>query len=568
MLQPPTRCFRWSHAYSRSGLSVAIALLAPLALLSTGCPDGFDGSDGAGCGIAIAVGAGSGDGLTSAAPGDNDGVTDGPEADGSGVVSTTLAGIGSGDDDALTIPARPTAFTVAAPIDASVEPPGQPGASFALYSAPLLDRDGRVAFWAGLSNAAAGVDTGLYVLTTSGEVLRVLDEGSSAPGDDSALTFGTLQLPAQVGDLAWGADGRLVFSSPIASDGAAAAVSFGVYRWRQTASGADLIRVFDSSQHRALYTTVSAIDTLTVRYDMLGVSRSNRVTALASYTLNLAGIADQNAVMTSIGQGVERIVDAFPEAQFEVPDHQGATYEALRGRIATANDGAVLYAAAFASGPDESGAGVFLRAADEVLLRVIDNRVGSDWADLPLGVVVDPNGVGPRRMAIGVGERIAIETDIDRGAGPRPTVLYYGNCTWFELGGNGQVASRLLSSINDRGQVVVLAGGRPFVTGDGRSVDLTQAAPLALQDVDWSDAQAAINNNGRVLLRYPIGAGAGLAFWNGAQLLPIPERSGDGIEIIGRPETRQAGRSGPLNDDDRFVFRVAGETIFVGTPNE
>ncbi|MCH8057857.1 MAG: hypothetical protein IIB78_08305 [Proteobacteria bacterium] len=110
--------------------------------------------------------------------------------------------------------------------------PGQTeGAAFTVFSNPIIDRDGRVAFWAGYESGAG--DGGLYVYQ-DGMVERVLDDNPAntgeVPGADDGDYFGDFEITAD-GDapgFSWGIGDRLIISAETRGPSR----TNGIYRWR------------------------------------------------------------------------------------------------------------------------------------------------------------------------------------------------------------------------------------------------------------------------------------------------------------------------------------------------
>jgi hypothetical protein len=133
------------------------------------------------------------------------------------------------------------------------------------------------------------------------------------------------------------------------------------------------------------------------------------------------------------------------------------------------------------------------------------------------------------------------------------------------LYGSGSTpATALLTGVNDDGQVVILAGGSPYLTSRTSQTRLDGTLPAQLQGatVAWLDTGGAINNWGRAVLPYTNNTKPGLALWTGEQLLVVadaqlgtPANSAT-LHTITAPERDRPGRSGVLNDADEATFRV------------
>ncbi|HMQ16969.1 MAG TPA: hypothetical protein PKC49_13450, partial [Phycisphaerae bacterium] len=223
------------------------------------------------------------------------------------------------------------------------------------------------------------------------------------------------------------------------------------------------------------------------------------------------------------------------------------------------------------------------------LFRLIDNGTGRTWTGLPSGSVVGEAGKRFERVAVGPLRHVAIDTTITGADNvKRDSVILYGRNRWTEIKPNGLAASDLLTSVNEDGHLVVLAGGKPHLWNGTTAVDLTLNLPaqLAGQGLTWSTFGGSINNAGHALLRYTRGGKPGLALWTGEKLvvvadasLGIPAATFDELlsgELPGldnmdrsgvvkdRPEVDRVGRSSAINDSATFVFRVGTPGIDLG----
>jgi hypothetical protein len=242
----------------------------------------------------------------------------------------------------------------------------------------------------------------------------------------------------------------------------------------------------------------------------------------------------------------------------------------------------VIFQASYQAGPTSGDHGVY-RFSGNQLFRVIDNGQQRTWTGLPAGSVVGEAGKTYERIAVGPLRHIAVDTRItDSGGQTRDAVILYDRNKWIEIKPAGLAATDLLTSVNEDGQLVVLAGGRPFLWSPtnvaGRDLSATLPAELAGQTVTWSSFGGSINNAGHALLRYSRGSQPGLALWTGEELAVVADVAGGipaatfdellslelpGLDTIDRsgvlkdrPEVDRVGRSSALNDQTVFVFRV------------
>ena len=135
-----------------------------------GASDGSDGGTGGGGDS----GGGTGGGGDAGGDGAGDGST-GDDGDASD--STDTGGSDSGDTGGGDT--APTTMTLQAIVQTGDAVPGQSAATFTRFSNPVIDGDGRVAFWGAYTGGEG--DNGLYVWD-SGTLQRVIDDDPSRKG--------------------------------------------------------------------------------------------------------------------------------------------------------------------------------------------------------------------------------------------------------------------------------------------------------------------------------------------------------------------------------------------------
>jgi hypothetical protein len=210
---------------------------------------------------------------------------------------------------------------------------------------------------------------------------------------------------------------------------------------------------------------------------------------------------------------------------------------------------------------------VYLKTATQ-LLRVIDNRPSPGWPGIPTGATIAAAAGSIYAQIVGPSAHIVVNTDLTVSGATHFTVLYWNGVQWFEISAGGQVADTLLTGMNLTGQIVVLSGGAPYMSGNGDTAALAATPPAALTGVTWVEFGGALNDNGRTLLRYKNGAKVGLAYWTGGELLQVDEA--DAMLTPGFAEFDHPGRSGALNDADQMTWRAtsAGTDGSVGTADD
>ncbi|MBU0616856.1 MAG: hypothetical protein KKI02_03995 [Planctomycetes bacterium] len=523
--------------------------------------DGTNGGDG---------GDGDGDGT------DGDGTDgDGTDGDGTDGDGTDGGDNGTSDDD----PGPPQAIVFQAIVRTGDEVPEQDDATFTYFGNPIIDDDGRVAFFAAYEGGDG--DAGLYVWEDQ-QLTRVFDTGSSWTGNIPGLGaedyFGDITIRWNQGSphLAWGSNGRLLFVASINGFSQPNAL----FRWR--ASDGDLLLVSNAELMRTAIP--DSTDEFLPEFYHVGLADdgtaffSNRYTyfrqdgSLALFKRGVFSTDGETTTEIGIGDVPEQPAGAFfYEKPVLITSHNAA--------------GELLFQATYFLGAGSNG--VYL-LADGELYRAIDNADSRSFDGLPAGAQV--NSVGDNYQAIAVGEQghIAIDTTLTVGGETRDTVLLWDNTRWYELqSATGQYATHLLTSISDDGEVAYLADEHPHLGAVSQSgigtIDLAAFLPAELRDANlqWEPYGAAINNHGRALLRYTRvdDDAPGLALWTGREWLVVLDGTEpfaldtidaifsdrqyepDDLDRVGsisdRPETNRPGLSGMLNDSDEWTLRAA-----------
>ncbi len=510
-------------------------------------------------------GGGSGDGGGS---GGSDGGSDGGSSGGGG-----SGGGGGSADGGDTEPPTDVAVQVIAQTGDAV--PGHDAAAFTYFGNPVIDDAGRVAFYAAYDGGDGS--GGLYVWE-DGTLQRIYDDDpaqvGNVPGmgpDDSFGGF-TIRWDSGSPHLAWGGNGRLLFVAHVND----IAQPNALLRWR--ASDGDMLLVSSAELLRQAIPDASA-DFLPEFYHP-GVSDSGLAIFSNRYSYFTEGGSFklfQRGIFTTDGLTTQEIGVGSVPAQPEF-----AIFGDKPVLLTTHNaDGDFLFQAAYQS--SEGDRGVYLLRGDEVF-RVLDNAPGRAFPGLEQATQVGAAGRDFDALAIGEIGDIAVETTLTVDGETRETVLRWDGSTWREYRVFGDASpTDLLTGIDAKGQAVVLGDGRPFL-GNGRSVlDLRFFLPDSLEQAEltWQTFGGAINNSGRVVLRYArddAGGGTGLLFWSGRELLividstqpvgleaidaifPVEKRGPDEVDRVGtvvaRPEMNRPGLSGMLNDRDELVFRA------------
>lgn len=450
--------------------------------------------------------------------------------------------------------------------------PGQTeGAAFTVFSNPIIDRDGRVAFWAGYESGAG--DGGLYVYQ-DGMVERVLDDNPAntgeVPGGDDGDYFGDFEITAD-GDapgFSWGIGDRLIVSAETRGPSR----TNGIYRWR--ASDGAIVRVIEMIQLEAEfpdsrgpggfvadffspYVTDNAVVVFNTRYIL--VTQSNSF-------VRGTGIFASNGVETL------PVIDSQLSQFGDVPDQgPNALFTNFPSIFTLSPSGDVLLQASYAGGSGDRGVYLY-RRSDGRLLRAIDNSGDDAFLGLPSGAVVGSAGEDFDAISIGAGGDIVVDTTLTVAGQMHDTVLIWNGTQWSELSSDdGVPADALLSGVNAAGECLVLADNRPhLVDAAGNSRDLSAVLPAELEgrDIIWQPSGGTINDAGRCLVPYLSvvdgdQTAPGLALWTGEQLLvvvdaalEIPIASISEVLTPSRPESDYVDRSGAFNSRDEIVFRV------------
>ncbi|MBN2447923.1 MAG: hypothetical protein JXO22_14420 [Phycisphaerae bacterium] len=506
---------------------------------------------------------------TGSGSGDDIGATDTPAATGNTGSGTsdggTSDGSTSGSDDNTPPDDRPISVSVQQIVAAGDSVPGQSSsARFTYFGTPIVGADGYVAFWAGYSGGLG--DAGLYVWNGT-NVLRVLDDNPNntgvVPSGESTQYFGDMKINENDGEMpmAWGSGGRLLFVSRVRNP-----QTRGIFRWR--VSDGDMIRVVDMESHVQNYNDANT-SAFACDFYQPGVSDNGLVPYVIEYTyvtLSNTFVVDKLGCYVSNGVTHTLIADSNAARITRVPDLPTAAKFTSIGTLTTLTpDGDVILQGIYSY--EGEGSGVYLYTGGS-LVRVVDSREGRSFPGIPSGAVVNSAAGAYDGIAIGPNLRIAVDTTLTISGSTHDTVLYYGDGSWSELSGGGNIATALLSGINSVGQTVVLAGGLPYITGNGASVNLASNPPSELAGVSWSDYGASLNNNGRALLRFG-GSQPGLAFWTGGQLLFVDDAAD--ILVPEYPEMDRPGRSGALSDYDVMTWRATdggAQAIYVGTAQQ
>ena len=560
-----------------SSLSVCfltLLLAAALAVSLGGCPsvnpntDGTD--DGNNNGGSIDDG---NDGTNSG--GTNNGGTNNGGTNNGGTNNGGTTGDDGGDDVGGddTVPA-PTTITLQRIVGFGDAVPDQSGATFSSFGSPIVDADGRVAFWA-LYSGGSG-HGGLYVWNGTA-LTRVVDDDSSqagsVPGGSESEYFGSYQASGDYDPLeeclTWGSAGRLLFSSRVSGGSGRTAL----FRWR--ASDADMIVVADTAMIQEGIGNSSSV--FISYFANFGVTDSGLVLFRTRY-VGLSPSISGNAVCTSNGLAVTPLAQAGDD----VPDHSTAAFGGFN-EIVTVNPGGYMLFQGTYSGGDGTH-GIFLSNEAGTPQRVIDNRPSSSFPGLPTGARIGKEALYYDAMAIGTNGHIAVQALITAGSDSHDAVILWDWSTteWRELKAGELQVTALLSGVSDGGAVVGLAGGAPYIVDGTTSVSIAATLPTELTGVDitWGETDGAINNSGHAIVPYTRtdDGTPGLGFWTNDELLvladpaaSLPSAAVTAITATSLPENDRPGRSGTLNDSDQAVFRVtitgSGQAIYMGTAN-
>lgn len=455
--------------------------------------------------------------------------------------------------------------------------PGVSGASFTWFGNPIIDDDGRVAFFASFDG---GRGTGGVFIWEDGQLQTILinDETDTGvvPGRDDAV-FGPLDVQWDTGSfhLAWAREGRLLISMTLNEQLQPNAL----LRWR--ASDGDLLLVADELDLEA--ELGDAMDSIPAVYHPGASDRG------VAYYSNRYSFFRSDGSFALFQQDFFRSdgIDSDLIADGAVPGQPLAASFAQKDVMITSHNagGTWLFQAPYENG--EGDHGVYTYRNGEIR-RILDNGANRTFAGLPSGARVGAEGEPFDALSIGPAGHIVVETTLTTGGGTRETVLHFDTQRWRELRDPANnVANALLAGVNRVGETLILVEDRPYFTTGTVATQLNTTArlPAEIRAIDpvWLSFGGAINNNGRGVLRYNHGDenGGGLAYWDGEQvqlvfdssdafareLLPtidaiFPREALGPTEVdrVGtiatRPEVNRTGMSGFINDTDQIVFRV------------
>lgn len=471
-------------------------------------------------------------------------------------------------------PPAPTGVTLTQVVQTGDGVPGQAeGAAFTSFGNPIIDAEGRVAFWAQYQNGTG--HGGLYVWH-EGTLQAVVDDDPNergiVPGRTTQDYFGNLQSSSTLSDplslpLTWGSAGRLTFGCPIAGE----SESKGIFRWR-FADG-ELSRMFDLEQLTAKFSAEFGTVVLDWTLEPVTASNDGVVFVAVRYTLLGTGVPGQIAFGTGVcrsdGATLVIIADRFLD-DGGVPGQGVTSRFTAFGEAATQNlvgDG--LFQASYSNGLGTRGL-YLARGAD--LFLVLDNRPSATFVGLPAGSTV--GGANAFASAVAASDtHIVLDTQLQVGSQTRNTIVLWSwaRRRWTEIvGGDAANAETLLTGVTRFGQFAYLADGRPHISNGQRvfRLDSTLPSPLSSGTLRW-EPSGSISTFGRALLRYtrnPSSAtdsAAGLALWTGAGLLVVADRGASQpsmdvatVSIASAPEGNRPGHSGAINDTDEFAFRL------------
>lgn len=458
--------------------------------------------------------------------------------------------------------------------------PRQAGATFTYFSNPIVDSEGRVAFW-GAYKGGRGT-AGLYVWE-NGTLTRVLDGDPNnkgvVPGRGPDSYWGNFNITYDGGSpqMAWGSQGRLLFTSFF--DGSP--LPNGLYRWR--AADGNMIRITDCEELAKIFPDAGNMflcEFFTPALSDEGiVAFANRYTY---FTKRGRLVFRQRGLFTSNGLTVRALVAPEFSRRGEVPGQGTSTKFGGVEFLPTVHlSGDVLFQAQYEDDDEgTSGRGIY-RASGGQISRVIDSS-GNSWPGLPAGARVGSDQAAFDSTAIGSGRIIAVDTKISSDGSPRDAVIVWNGTQWREVQVGTSTARELLAGVNAAGDLLVLADGRPYLHRAGGVIDLAAQLPaeLAGADVQWEPFGGALNNHGRALLRYKhrSSSAVGLAYWTDQELLIVADTAlgvptADSQQILAlsrpalenidragvvkdRPEVDRPGRNGALNDREQMVLRL------------
>jgi hypothetical protein len=454
------------------------------------------------------------------------------------------------------------------------------GVTFTGFSNPIIDSQGRVAFWGTYAGTGALGEFGLYIWDTQATppaLRRIIHDDPATAGIVPNRTlptyFGSKRADFKPLDqpIAWGGGDRLLFACALVDTSTASNRRVGLYRWR--ASDPNLARVADFEQVSGLFPQVKKASDGTPLFDTTFYLPGISDDGLAVFTATYQYIRENNTfpsgrgVYTSTGTAVSAVYDTFLHQNLAVPEQSAGTLFDQPSLFTTINaTGDILFQSLYTGSND--GRGVYL-VRNATIFRVIDTRANASWPGLPLGaqVVYDPNA--EFAVALGPAGHIGVDGSLTANNATNHAVLLWdpNAASWSTLTGlNATPADALASGVNNSGQAVIIAGGNPFLASGAVQTQLNATLPAQLQGaaLTWGAAGAAVSNTSRAVLPYAYtdGSGSGLAFWTSQQLLVAADSklgTPTGlaqIGVISDPESDRPGRSGTLDDADEFVFRA------------
>lgn len=504
--------------------------------------------------------------------GDSDGGNGGGDSGGDGGDGGDDGGGDGGGTDNKT---PPQSITLDAIVKTGDAVPEQSGATFTYFGNPIIDDDGRVAFFAAYDGGAG--TAGLYVWE-SDALKRVIDNDPAwkgaipGLGADDEFTGPNVRWDAGSPHLAWGPGGRLLFGAHLNGFAQVNAL----FRWR--ASDEDLLLVGSAELTR------TAIPDSTEDFipDFYHPALSDDGTAMFSnrysyFRENGSFVLFKRGVFTTDGSTTTEIaVESVPGQ----PDF--AEFIDKPVLLTTHNAaGDFLFQAAYMS--IEGNRGVYL-LRDGSLSRVVDNAPDRSFTGLPAASQVGALGQDFDALAIGANGHIAIDTTLTVAGVTRNTILRWSGSVWSEFyAPAGAEATDLLSGITDQGQALYLADGEPRFGDNLSAVNFAQLLPVELASVDltWPAFGGAVSNQERALVYYQrTGADgdAGILLWSGEKMFTVIDSTApvglDTIDVIfvgadrgateadrvgtlsHRPEINRPGVSGAINDQDQWTFRA------------
>ncbi len=468
----------------------------------------------------------------------------------------------------------PTSVELALIAETGDEVPGQSGAAFVRFSHPIIDADGRVAFWAEYDGG--GGDTGLYVFQ-DGALERVIDNdparAGAVPGGGNDEFFGAFEVNA-MGDanpFSWGKGGRLVFVASGVAGQQASERTRGVFRWR--ADDADLILVAEMPDLAdVLPNAGNSGSTINARFSSPLVTDTAVVVFRSSYFYVPTGgtsFVNGTGVFASNGVDLIALADEQVNDAGDVPGQGGSTtFSDFAERIAINTSGTVLLQASYSMG-SSGDRGLYVFSGDGLSLA-LDNGTTAPRG-LLTGTRVGALGADFPAFSVGGRGHLAVQTALTSSGQTRDAVLLREGSTWIELlSEDDDEANALASGVNIRGQCLILAGTLPHRADPDTVENLFASPPSELEgrEIEWQPIGGSINDDGRCLIRYvTIGAAdertPGLALWTGDELLIVADPLAqigpeDASALTTQPRVQHdyVGRSGALNNSDELTFRA------------